>query len=137
MGPACTGPLAWSGLVRPGLAAELDDELLDPELPETGALRAIAELDLGDEASGAVVVEHFQGTEHERVVFEAQASELVQNLGGEAAGDEFRQILLALRINRMDRAIKALNQDAARNPALRPELQRRLQELNQLKAQRS
>jgi DNA primase len=124
-------------LVRPGLAAELDDELLDPELPETGALRAIAELDLGDDVSGAMLVEHFQGTGHEQVVFQAQASELAQNLGREAAGEEFRQIQLALRISRMDKAVRALNQDAALNPALRPELQRRLQELNQLKAQRS
>ncbi|MCC6209729.1 MAG: DNA primase [Burkholderiales bacterium] len=124
-------------LVRPGLAAELDDELLDPDMPETGALRAIAGLGLGDGTSGAMVVEHFQGTEHEQVVFQAQASELAQSLGSDAAVDEFRQIQLALRINRMDKDIRVLNQDAARNPALRPELQRRLRELTQLKAQRS
>ena len=123
-------------LARPGLAAELDDALLDPEQPETGVLRAIAELALEDGVSGAVLVERFQGTEHEQIVFQTQASELAHDLAEEAAGEEFRQIQLALRIRHMHTAIEALNRDAASNPALRPELQRRLQELNQLKAQR-
>jgi DNA primase len=124
-------------LARPGLAAELDDELLDPEQPETGALRAIAELGLEDGASGAVLVERFQGTEYEQIVFQTQASDLVQDFAVDAAGEEFRQIQLALRIKHMHKAIETLNRDAAVNPALRPELQRRLQELNQLKSQRT
>ncbi|HET9352316.1 MAG TPA: DNA primase [Burkholderiales bacterium] len=123
-------------LARPSLAAELDDELLDPEQPETGALRAIAELALEDGVSGALLVERFQGTEYEQIVFQTQASELTHDLAEDEAGEEFRQIQLALRIKHMHKAIDALNRDAASNPALRPELQRRLQELNQLKAQR-
>jgi DNA primase len=123
-------------LAKPGLAAELDDELLDPELPETGALRAIAELGLEDDVSGAVLVERFQGTEYEQIVFQTQASDLAQDLAIDSAGEEFRQIQLALRIKRMHKDIEDLNRDAASNPALRPELQRRLQELNQLKIQR-
>jgi DNA primase len=124
-------------LARPGLAAELDDALLDPEQPETGALRAIAELALEDGVSGALLVERFQGTEYEQIVFQTQASELAHDLAEDTAGEEFRQIQLALRIKHMHKSIEALNRDAASNPALRPELQRRLQELNQLKAQRS
>jgi hypothetical protein len=123
-------------LAKPGLAEELDDELLDPELPETGALRAIAEMGLDDNVNGAMLVERFQGTAHEQIVFQAQASELAQDLAEDAAGEEFRQIQLALRIKHMHKAIEVLNRDAASNPALRPELQRRLQELNQLKSQR-
>ena len=123
-------------LARPGLAAQLDDALLDPEQPETGALRAIAELALADGVSGAVLVERFQGTEYEQIVFQTQASELAQDVEDEAAGEEFRQIQLALRIKHMHKAIEVLNRDAASNPALRPELHRRLQELNQLKSQR-
>jgi len=111
--------------------------LLDPELPETGALRAIAGMDLDESVNGAVLVERFQGTEHEQIVFQIQASDLAHDLASDAAGEEFRQIQLALRIKRMHRAVEALNRDAASNPALRPELQRRLQELNQLKAQRN
>jgi DNA primase len=121
-------------LAKPGLAEELDDELLDAELPETGALRAIAGMELDESVNGAVIVERFQGTEYEQIVFQIQASDL--DLAAEQAGEEFRQIQLALRIKRMHKAIDELNRDAASNPALRPELQRRLQELNQLKGQR-
>jgi DNA primase len=121
-------------LAKPGLAEELDDELLDAELPETGALRAIAGMELDESVNGAVLVERFQGTEYEQIVFQIQASDL--DLAAEQAGEEFRQIQLALRIKRMHKAIDELNRDAASNPALRPELQRRLQELNQLKGQR-
>jgi DNA primase len=121
-------------LAKPGLAEELDDELLDAELPETGALRAIAGMELDESINGAVIVERFQGTEYEQIVFQLQASDL--DLAAEQAGEEFHQIQLALRIKRMHKAIDELNRDAASNPALRPELQRRLQELNQLKGQR-
>jgi DNA primase len=123
-------------LARPALAAELDDGLLDPEQPETAALRAIATLAEGAGQGGAMLVERFQGTEHEQIVFQAQASSMVQELDAEAASHEFRQIQLALRIKHVNREVETLNRDAAKNPALRPELQRRLQELNQLKAQR-
>ena len=124
-------------LAKPGLAAELDDALLDPELPESGALRAIVEFQLDDSAGGAMLVERFQGTAFEQLVFEAQASSLSMELADEAAGEEFRQIQLALRIKRMHQEIDLLNQKAAANPALRPELGRRLIELRQLKERRS
>jgi DNA primase len=124
-------------LAKPDLAAELDDELLDPEQPETGVLRAIAEFQAEELVSGALLVERFQGTEHEQVVFQAQASQLSMEIAEQAAGEEFRQILLALRIKRVNQEINLLNQKAAVNPALRPELSRRLHELRLLKEQRS
>jgi DNA primase len=142
--PRASAPIASSQernllrcvLVKPALAAELDAELLDPELPETGALQAIAEFQVGDGVSGALLVERFQGTEFEQTVFQAQASALAMELA-DAAGEEFRQIQLALRIKRMHRDIDSLNREAAANPALRPELSRRLKELSELKHQRS
>jgi len=124
-------------LTKPELAAELDDALFDPELPESGALRAILEFHSDEGVSGALLVERFQGTEHEQVVFEAQASQLSMEFGEQAASEEFRQIQLALRIRRVNLEIDALNQKAAANPALRPELSRRLTELRMLKEQRS
>jgi DNA primase len=124
-------------LAKPDLAAELADDLLDPEQPETAVLRAIAELQADQIVGGAWLVEHFQGTEHEAVVFEAQASQLSMDLAEQAAGEEFRQIQLALRIKRVHEEINALNQKAAADPALRPELSRRLVELRLLKEQRS
>ena len=124
-------------LVKPALAAELEVELLDPELPETGALQAIAEFQIGDSISGALLVERFQGTEFEQTVFQAQASSLSMELADSAASEEFRQIQLALRIKRMHTEIDVLNREAAANPALRPELGRRLKELSELKHQRS
>ncbi len=143
--PRASAPIASSQernllrcvLVKPALAAELDTELLDPELPETGALQAIAEFQAGDGISGALLVERFQGTEYEQTVFQAQASSLSMELADAAAGEEFRQIQLALRIKRMHREIDSLNREAAVNPALRPELSRRLKELSELKHQRS
>jgi stress-induced morphogen len=84
-----------------------------------------------------LLVERFQGTEHEQVVFQAQASQLSMEIAEQAAGEEFRQILLALRIKRVNQEINLLNQKAAVNPALRPELSRRLHELRLLKEQRS
>jgi DNA primase len=124
-------------LTKPVLAADLDDELLDSEMPETGALRAIADLQADAPVSGALLVERFQGTEFEQVVFEAQASQLAMEFGEEAASEEFRQIQLALRIRLVNEEISVLNQKAAANPALRSELSRRLTELRMLKEQRS
>ena len=130
-------------LARPDLAAELEDDLLDPDLPETGALRAIAGL-LGEEAaaqgesiSGALLVERFQGTPHEQLVFQVQASELAMQMGPQDALDEFRQIQLALRIKRVNDEVSDLNRRAAADPAVLPELTRRLHELRLLKEQRS
>ena len=124
-------------LAKPALAAELEASLLDPELPESGALRAIAELPAADGVSGAVLVERFQGTEFEQVVFQTMAASLEQDAGGEMAGEEFHQIQLALRIRRMNKEIDELNRGVAANPALLADLNRRLKELSQLKAQRS
>ncbi len=125
-------------LVNPALAGELEEDLLDAEAPESAALRSIAsELGAGDAPSGGMLVERFQGSEHEQLVFRAQASALDSNLDAEGAAHEFRQLQIALRIRRKHREIEALKDRMEGNPALNVELNQRVKELHQLKAQRS
>jgi DNA primase len=127
-------------LARPELAAEVDLELLDSRLAETAALRAIASLrrDAGA-LSEAALIEQFQGTGHAEVVFEAQASALKGNMTAEMAEEQFRQIALALRIRRKNEEYEALKQKVSSDPTSRElmaELDRRMRELAELRAQR-
>jgi DNA primase len=125
-------------LVNPALAGELDEELLDADAPEAGALRAIAaDLAGSDAISGGMLVDRFQGSEFEQIVFHAQASALETNFDAEGAAHEFRQMQIALRIRRKHREIDALKVQVDGNPALNVELNQRVKELHQLKAQRS
>jgi DNA primase len=124
-------------LAKPALAAELEEGLLDPDLPETGALRAIAGLGRDGSASGALLVDHFEGTEYEQIVFQAQAAALEHELGEDSAEHDFRQILLALRIRRMHEEIDALKGRVNADPRLNSELNQRIKELTQLKSQRT
>ena len=124
-------------LARPELAAELENDLLDPNLPETGALRAIAEFPPGGPVSGAVLIERFQGTEFEQIVFQAQATALVHDLADELAKEEFRQIQLALRIKRKNLEIEDLKSRVNADPRLGQRLNALVKELGQLKNQRT
>jgi hypothetical protein len=125
-------------LVSPALAGELDEELLDADAPESGALRSIATgLAAGDAPSGGMLVDRFQGSEYEQLVFRAQASALDSNLDAQGAAHEFRQLQIALRIRRKHREIEELKVQMGGNPALNVELNERVKELHQLKAQRS
>ena len=123
-------------LAKPALAAELEAALLDPELPESGALRAIAELGEGNSANAALLVDRFQGTEFEQTVYQAQAAVLQQDLGEESAEHDFRQIQLALRIRRKNEEIERLKGRVKTEPGLNAELGMRVKELHQLKSQR-
>lgn len=125
-------------VMDPALAEELEDDLLDPRLPETAALKAIAS-DLGgaDAVNGAVLVDRYQGTPFEKVVFQAQESAMDQGVTPESAAHEFRQLQIALRIRGKHREIEALKGRLDGNPALNAELNQRVKELHQLKAQRS
>ena len=132
-------------LSRPSLAAQVEDELLDPELLETAALRAVAEFAPEEGVSGAVLVERFQGTEFEQIVFKVMASAMGEEIeegetGGEGVAREFHQIQLALRIKRKNQEIDALTRQVGSspaNPALVAELNQRVKELHQLKAKRA
>ena len=124
-------------LVAPKLVGELETELLDEELPETGFLNFIAGREIDSDASSAFLLEFFQGTDFESMVHQAQVDAEELRLSPETVADEFKSAQLQLRIKRVDQEISALNQKVGNDPALRSELGRRLQELNQLKAQRS
>jgi DNA primase len=125
-------------VTNPALAEELAEELLDPDLPESAALRALAADPAGAEgASGAVLVERYQGTQFEKAVFQAQESAIDQGVTPESAAQEFRQLQIALRIRRKHLEIEALKGQLEANPALNAELHLRVKELHQLKAQRS
>jgi DNA primase len=124
-------------LAVPDLVADLETDLLDSEVPETGFLNFIAGRDINSNASGALLLEYFQGTDFEGMVHQAQVDTEELNLSREAATDEFKSALLALRIRRLNSEIDELNRRAAADPALRPELSRRLVELRLLKEQRS
>ena len=125
-------------VANPALAQELEGELLDPGMPEAHALRAIAADLVGHEApSGGMLVDRFNGSEYEQIVFRAQASALETNLDAESAAHEFRQAQLALRVRRKHREIESLKGQLGTNPALNVQLDRLVKELHQLKAQRS
>ena len=124
--------LAW-----PKLAGEMNPDLLDERLPETAALRTIAGwIEDEGELSEAMLIERMQGSEHETVVFRAQASMLEHGPNEASAEPEFRQILLSLHIKRVHEEIETLKRDAATRPELGAELARRTKELAALKSQR-
>jgi DNA primase len=125
-------------VANPALAQELEAELLDPGLPEAAALRAIAADLAGQGApSGGMLVDRFNGSEYEQIVFRAQASALETNLDADGAAHEFRQAQLALRVRRKHREIESLKGQLGADPALNVQLARLVKELHQLKAQRS
>ena len=124
-------------LARPSLAAGLDIDLLDDRLAETAALRTIAGwLDEEEAPSEAMLIERMQGSEHEAVVFRAQASMLDHGPTEDSAEPEFGQVLLSLHIKRKNEEIDSLKREAASRPELGAELVRRTRELAALKSQR-
>jgi len=91
----------------------------------------------GIQGYGAALVERYQGTGFEKLIFRAQAAGVEQNDTPESAEQEFHQALLALRVRRAHREIDELRGRIGAEPALNAELNRRVKELHQLKAQRS
>jgi len=124
-------------LVDPQLVGELEIELLDQERPETGFLQFIAGRQIDSDASSALMLEYFQGTEFEQMVSEAQMAAEEQQLSVDKVAHEFKRIHLALRINHVNREIEALKGRVNADPRLNPELNQRIKELAQLKAERT
>ncbi len=125
-------------VMSPALVDALEDQLLDAALPEAAALKAIAaQVAGGAPMSGALLVERYLGTEFEQVIFRAQAAGIEQGDTPESAAQEFLQAQLALRIRKIHREIDTLKGRVGTDPALNAELNRRVKELHQLKAQRS
>lgn len=126
-------------IARPALATAIDATLLDERQPESAALRDLAEWVESDGIeSDAGLIERFQGTEHEALVFREQAAVLQQAMPIEFAEPHFVQIQLALRIQRKHEEVERLKRDAGSAPSreLLLELDRRAKELAKLKAQR-
>ena len=127
-------------LVNPALVCDLESDLLDARMPESAALQAIAEwaVDAGA-TSVAVLIDRFRDSEHAEVLYQAQASALEEGLSDDAAEQQFRQIQLALRIQRKNAEFDALKREVADGRASRDvmvEIDRRAKELAELKSQR-
>jgi DNA primase len=127
-------------IVKPDLAAAIDTGLLDERQPETAALlRLVDWVENDGVATEAVLIERFQGTEHEATVFEAQASVLQEAMTQESAERQFDQIQLAMRIRRKNEEYESLMREASGSAASRElllELDRRAKELASLRQQR-
>jgi len=127
-------------LVKPALIDELDAALLDPGMPESAVLRAIAAwAGEGGEMSGSLLIEQFRDSAHAERLFQAQAAALEHNLSEDDAERQFRQIQLALRIQRKNEEFEALRREATAGRASRElmlEIDRRAKELAELKGQR-
>ncbi len=128
-------------LAKPDLVERLEDELMDEGLAETAALRALrarySEDGARDGASSwAVLIEAFKGTVHEAVMVRAQVSASELGLTEGDASHQFDQIMLALRIKRVNEEIDTLKREAGTRPELGAELARRTKELAQLRQQR-
>jgi DNA primase len=100
---------------RPALAAEIDLAHIDMALPESGALRALAERYLVDPAaSAAMLVEHFQNTPHAAILFDAQAKALDPAESEEQARLQVQHALWKIEINRKNGLLRSLGEKLSR-----------------------
>jgi DNA primase len=124
-------------LLVPKLVKELEIDLLDQNLTETGFLNFIAGRDVDENASSAFLIEFFQGTDFEQMVHSAQAEMEEQQIPVETMESEFRSVHVALRINRMNQEIDDLRTRVNADPRLGQRLNLLVKELGQLKNQRN
>jgi DNA primase len=124
-------------LLVPKLVKELEIDLLDQNLAETGFLNFIAGRVVEENASSAFLIEFFQGTDFEQMVFSAQAEIEEQQIPVETMESEFQSVHVALRINRMNQEIDDLRTRVNTDPRLGQRLNVLVKELGQLKSQRS
>jgi hypothetical protein len=126
--------LQWL-ISRPALAKELSLDLVDQSSPEAHALVAVAEFcreNPGVEAN--IVVDHFQGTELQRLLESAQAALLDTKLEPEQIEVDFRKALLLLQDKRRQQRFEALRLKQDRSPEEETEMLRLLRERKQLPA---
>jgi DNA primase len=101
-------------VARPALAGEVDTSTIDMSLPESQALKALAERCLADaaghEASSAMLVEHFQNSPHADILFAAQANTMELADTEEHARLQVQHALWKIEINRKNSFIKALGE---------------------------
>ena len=101
-------------VARPALAGEIDTALLDMGLPESEALKALADHYLasgaGDDASAAMLVEYFQNSPHAEILFAAQANTIKLADTEEEARLQVQHALWKIEINRKNRSIKLIEE---------------------------
>jgi DNA primase len=98
-------------VARPDLAAEIDPDLIDTTLPEGKALHDLIEHCVArGETTGGMLVEHFQGGPHARLVFDAQANSLEATEADAQARMQVQHALWKIEINRKNTAISALGE---------------------------
>ncbi len=124
-------------LLVPKLVKELEIDLLNQNLAETGFLNFIAGREVDENASSAFLIEFFQGTDFEQMVYSAQAEIEEQRIPVETMQFEFQSVHVALRINRMNQEIDDLRTRVNADPRLGQRLNLLVKELGQLKNQRS
>jgi len=124
-------------LNTPTLVRDVDFQLLDAGRAETRALHEIADWLEGGVSDPNLLVERFQGTELAGLVFETRASALERELSDEGVDHEFRQCLLELRIQSIDRELTELRSTPHLTRDMIVEMERRTRELSQLRRQRN
>jgi DNA primase len=104
-------------VARPALAGEIDTSVIDLSLPESQALKALAEHFLvdsggtgGREASSAMLVEDFQNSPHAEILFAAQANTMDLADTEEHARLQVQHALWKIEINRKNSFIKTLGE---------------------------
>jgi len=120
--------LQWL-ISRPALAKELSLELVDQSSPEARGLVAVAEFcreNPGVEAN--IVVDHFQGTEFQKLLESGQAALLDTKLEPEQIDVDFRNALVLLQDKRRHQRFEALRVKPDRTPEEEAEMLRLLQE---------
>ncbi len=126
--------LQWL-ISKPVLAKELSLELVDQSSPEARGLVAVAEFcreKPGVEAN--IVVDHFQGTEFQRLLESSQAALLDTKLEPEQIEVDFRKALVLLQDKRRHQRFEALRLKQDRSPEEETEMLRLLRERNQVPA---
>jgi DNA primase len=126
-----------SVVVYPSLCAEIDLAHIDASLPESRALKALSDRYLATSdghASGGMLVEHFQGTPHAELLFDAQAHAMELNESEEQARQKVQHALWKLEINRKDEVIKALGQKLSQGKLSKEEHQQYGRMITEVKA---
>jgi DNA primase len=124
--------LQWL-ISKPALAEELSLDLVDQSSLEARGLVAVAEFcreNPGVEAN--IVVDHFQGTEFQRLLESGQAALLDTKLEPEQIEVDFRQALVLLQDKRRHQRFEALRVKPDRSPEEESEMLRLLRERNQV-----
>jgi DNA primase len=124
--------LQWL-ISKPALAEELSLDLVDQSSLEARGLVAVAEFcreNPGLEAN--IVVDHFQGTEFQRLLESGQAALLDTKLEPEQIEVDFRQALVLLQDKRRHQRFEALRVKPDRSPEEESEMLRLLRERNQV-----